>query len=1243
MTGKGSFVCFDDFAPPKEQWWSWRGVPVSPDDLHDLVVSIILADGSSSTAPSSRDTLDGARRGATVSPRAPLPATNSDRDCFFRELSEWLFHSLPNNAREAILVTLADPASDRLRVVVTENTRRDGPGLPWEYLAHPSYPGRFLCLDEGVSIVRLSNSQFGDGGPARIRPPEVDRLAVFLVGAFPEEREAPKALRPVINRVISKLPTEAWLGADVRPEIGRPAIALETMARTVAATRPSVLWLLAHGNAGSVTLSRTNGAMAWVDGTEFGLRMRGDYVKVIALAACEGGSTGTVRGERTSFAGCVSTASQAPWVVACRVKLTVSALDLFYGAFFEGPSGSLGDIEGATLRGRVVLRNHNDWSFGSMVCYVATADQGPHRLAAGEPDGPEVSVKQRGLRRVVHQLRAAYESPQLLGLRSADARFLGVRLRDIYVPPSFRLRGSEIGTPSVEIGVILNYGLKVVHVVGPAGSGKSFLCQYVLLAMLDAVGAGGPVPLLLRVRAQRATSISATLSEHVSMLTGEFIPKNEIEDELSAGTTLIVDGLDEVPDRADLDDMVRQLHVLLDRYPSTVVLVTSRPNNAGMISGPGSEVFDIEPLTTDQAATLSAVWRKHLEPLSVGAGAAVGEPSPQGYAVATGSPLLITLEALFPAAGDDVAPRASSLERSIRTLVIEWSRRSGHVWRTPDPVRALQVLAHSLQCRADVVQARIVDNRRTATERRRAGEVGSLSEHAAIARRLELAKQSAPVRTDFEEACSILDRFCRDRGPLWPSGSDVLTELLQHSGVVVPTPEGGVEFVHRLMQEACCAMEIRDGGRGQMIAAIAGRNIGELATRQLSYWQEVRLLVLEFTCKEGWLMEAIGAPLRDYDRLTVFQLADRGATVGDRLFSEALRGFCRDAGFDARTRLRLTEEAACLARLRLRGGRWSTIMDATFLACLRDEPTAIRYQVLGIAPSTVVADALAHRRDPRPLAFACLDQGPPHGDYLAISDATIVAWSRERPVGFLDHDRIADALLLQRGGRRELAAFLLLSLNLGDWLGQDRLLRGRTRLWTCRTATVARPALDGWLYHSWRRHGGCSLAAALRWAGNSKVAQAKAMLIWVGGLLRPQPGRIWDRLLSAEHAAGLLGALNLSYATLAPVTPSRGWMSPDGPDVVRCVFALLFANLVGYWPEDEGGSNIMAYMPTDSYAAWLTRVIRNMRSGSTEQCVEVVDLPDDLRAELSEELITALRFATPTSARKTRPQPVDGS
>lgn len=160
-------------------------------------------------------------------------------------------------------------------------------------------------------------------------------------------------------------------------------------------------------------------------------------------------------------------------------------------------------------------------------------------------------------------------------------------------------------------------------VIGGPGSGKTTLARHTALSLCGRdwrVWRRRPLPVLLYLR-DHATAVLkdedppglAAVATSAGWLAGK-VPASWLERRLDrGGCVVLLDGLDEVPDERDRDQVVGWVQRQIERYPGNHYVLTSRPH--GYRSSPltTAEVLQVRRFTGEQIAQFLSGWYYAIE------------------------------------------------------------------------------------------------------------------------------------------------------------------------------------------------------------------------------------------------------------------------------------------------------------------------------------------------------------------------------------------------------------------------------------------------------------------------------------------------------------------------------------------------------------------------------------------------------------------------------------------------------
>jgi hypothetical protein len=256
------------------------------------------------------------------------------------------------------------------------------------------------------------------------------------------------------------------------------------------------------------------------------------------------------------------------------------------------------------------------------------------------------------------------------------------------------------------LDVIADPGGRKLVVLGDPGAGKSTLSRYLMLALAGPGGVGqagrggsrwggwpgwaaGWLPLLVELRTYtdpgwrngRAVTF-LDLIDHLHATQDVGLPRRLLEPFLDGGGAALVvfDGLDEVFDPHQREQVTAEIEGFAARYPKTRVVVTSRVvgYRRGMLDAAGFTHWMLQDLDPDQIRAFTTDWYTRsclTDPVqaarltdrlmdAVDASAAVAELA--------GNPMLLTILAIIGRRRELPRDRRSVYEHAVAVLVEHW-------------------------------------------------------------------------------------------------------------------------------------------------------------------------------------------------------------------------------------------------------------------------------------------------------------------------------------------------------------------------------------------------------------------------------------------------------------------------------------------------------------------------------------------------------------------------------------------
>lgn len=164
------------------------------------------------------------------------------------------------------------------------------------------------------------------------------------------------------------------------------------------------------------------------------------------------------------------------------------------------------------------------------------------------------------------------------------------------------------------------HGYQHLAILGAPGSGKTTLLQHIALTLLNRkrrhkVKAPPKLPILLALREHRQTimrnpkiTLAALVQTHLAQQQHP-APKGWFEHQLKRGRCLVLlDGLDEVVDEQERQQVVHWVETQLDSYERTRFLLTSRPFGYPKGRLGRVDVLEVRPFTSEQVTQFITVW-----------------------------------------------------------------------------------------------------------------------------------------------------------------------------------------------------------------------------------------------------------------------------------------------------------------------------------------------------------------------------------------------------------------------------------------------------------------------------------------------------------------------------------------------------------------------------------------------------------------------------------------------------------
>lgn len=178
----------------------------------------------------------------------------------------------------------------------------------------------------------------------------------------------------------------------------------------------------------------------------------------------------------------------------------------------------------------------------------------------------------------------AGDQEQIIGHAEVDSQ---VSFDDLYVSRDFIDVSSESTEDSG--GLVSSGNPFRVLIMGSPGAGKSTFVKFLTAGLADPRRRTPPLPsVAIKCRDYAREGFSGSLISYAAkQLTAEHQPVTEAAMEallLTGKIAVIFDGLDEITDLPRRQDMVKRIHRLTARFPSTSILVTTR--EVGYVNAP---------------------------------------------------------------------------------------------------------------------------------------------------------------------------------------------------------------------------------------------------------------------------------------------------------------------------------------------------------------------------------------------------------------------------------------------------------------------------------------------------------------------------------------------------------------------------------------------------------------------------------------------------------------------------------
>ncbi|TQI93667.1 NACHT domain-containing protein [Amycolatopsis cihanbeyliensis] len=372
------------------------------------------------------------------------------------------------------------------------------------------------------------------------------------------------------------------------------------------------------------------------------------------------------------------------------------------------------------------------------------------------------------------------------------------RVRENPMPEPHRLDSTELRSQVVRVEDALGHKQRVL-IQGDAGAGKSTLLQWLAVTAVrqrfvgSLTGWNGLVPFLIRLRdfADRALPDGEEILLHANAPQWGIVPEGWVHRIADAGRALfLIDGVDELPeqDRAGVRSWLR---AIILRYPGCRLVVTSRPSDLieRWFAKDRFHLATLEPMTTEDVGVFVDKWHSAL--LDSSGGQAMVLPCPREEVPKHQRSLLAHLAA---------RPHLRALARN--------------------PLLCAMICALNLDRRANLPRDRMtlydaaldmLLERRDAEKQVLAGSEIQLTavEKRALLRALAWwLNENRRTEMSREEAIYQLQLKIGTMPGVTQPPADVLTYLLERSGLLRQPVLGRVDFVHRTFQEFLAAKEV---------------------------------------------------------------------------------------------------------------------------------------------------------------------------------------------------------------------------------------------------------------------------------------------------------------------------------------------------------------------------------------------------------------------------------------------------
>jgi NACHT conflict system protein/NACHT domain-containing protein len=352
---------------------------------------------------------------------------------------------------------------------------------------------------------------------------------------------------------------------------------------------------------------------------------------------------------------------------------------------------------------------------------------------------------------------------------------------------------------------------------GDAGAGKSTLLRWLAVTAAghgftgELAGWNGRVPFLIKLRSwPEALPAPERFLTGVADPVAGTMPAGWVHRQLAEGRALLlVDGVDELP--AERRPRVRTwLKDLLDAYPDSLVVVTSRPPAAPVrwLAAEGFESLTLERLAPADVRALIDQWHR-------AARTAASLPCPAHELPRYEQSLLTQLAAnrhLYRLAGNPL------MAAMLCALNLD---RETHL--PPDRMGIYQAAVDMLLQRRDTERG-VPSTLPQMTTRERLQLLQDLAWRISLNGRSELS---------HAETLDYLQRRLAGMPRVTAAPSAVLTHLIERSGILREPAAGRIDFVHRTFQEYLAAREAAE----QNMAGMLANQVAHLDT-----WREIIIM-----------------------------------------------------------------------------------------------------------------------------------------------------------------------------------------------------------------------------------------------------------------------------------------------------------------------------------------------------------------------------------------------------------------